>query len=327
MTEVSIVGVDLAKQAFQLHAAARDGMVVFRRKLSRSKFVEVMAKLPRCVVAMEACATAHYWGRVLGAQGHEVRLIPPGQVKVADKANEIVAIPKLLDLLAIEGAIVTLDAIGCQRAIAQQILDKKADYVLALKGNQGTLREDVELFAAEQIETQKELITVAARCGARYASAPCRVKGAIAALCVGGPRLSAVRKRSDGGAGRRRPRAHAHLPALNAEFIRYAGCSGLRLNLYGNSRPIAVMPSPLMNIWDATFKEKARRPCGYRRPAGRWSGRWRGVAVFHHVQRSHRCPRHRPEARTSRAAPAPRSGYPIQIVSNRLPARIFVTDL
>ena len=73
-----------------------------------------------------------------------------GQVKVADKANEIVAIPKLLDLLAIEGAIVTLDAIGCQRAIAQQILDKKADYVLALKGNQGTLREDVELFAAEQ---------------------------------------------------------------------------------------------------------------------------------------------------------------------------------
>jgi transposase len=81
MTEVSIVGVDLAKQAFQLHAAARDGMVVFRRKLSRSKFVEVMAKLPRCVVAMEACATAHYWGRVLGAQGHEVRLIPPVYVK------------------------------------------------------------------------------------------------------------------------------------------------------------------------------------------------------------------------------------------------------
>jgi len=73
-----------------------------------------------------------------------------GQVKVADKANEIVAIPKLLDLLAIEGAIVTIDAMGCQRDIAQTILDKRADYVLALKGNQGTLREDVELFAAEQ---------------------------------------------------------------------------------------------------------------------------------------------------------------------------------
>ena len=73
-----------------------------------------------------------------------------GQVKVADKSNEIVAIPKLLDMLAIEGAIVTIDAMGCQRDIAQKIIDKKADYVLALKGNQGSLREDVELFAAEQ---------------------------------------------------------------------------------------------------------------------------------------------------------------------------------
>ena len=73
-----------------------------------------------------------------------------GQVKVADKANEIVAIPKLLAMLVIEGAIVTIDAMGCQRDIAQQILDQKADYVLALKGNQGTLRDDVELFAAEQ---------------------------------------------------------------------------------------------------------------------------------------------------------------------------------
>jgi predicted transposase YbfD/YdcC len=73
-----------------------------------------------------------------------------GQAKVADKSNEIVAIPKLLDLLSIEGAIVTIDAMGCQREIASKIVDNKADYVLALKGNQGTLREDVELFAAEQ---------------------------------------------------------------------------------------------------------------------------------------------------------------------------------
>src|SRR6266404_546893 len=73
-----------------------------------------------------------------------------GQVKVAEKSNEIVAIPALLDMLAIEGAIVSIDAMGCQREIADQILHQKADYVLALKGNQGTLREDVELFAAEQ---------------------------------------------------------------------------------------------------------------------------------------------------------------------------------
>jgi len=73
-----------------------------------------------------------------------------GQVNVAEKSNEIVAIPKLLDMLAIEGAIVTIDAMGCQREIASKIIAKKADYVLALKGNQGTLREDVELFANEQ---------------------------------------------------------------------------------------------------------------------------------------------------------------------------------
>src|SRR4249920_1432340 len=75
-----------------------------------------------------------------------------GQVKVAEKSNEIIAIPALLDMLAIEGAIVTIDAMGCQRQIAEKIVDKKADYVLALKGNQGSLREDVEVFAAEQKE-------------------------------------------------------------------------------------------------------------------------------------------------------------------------------
>src|SRR3954467_4409925 len=52
--------------------------------------------------------------------------------------------------MAVDGAVVTIDAIGCQRDIAQTIRDKKADYVLALKGNQGSLREDVELFVAEQ---------------------------------------------------------------------------------------------------------------------------------------------------------------------------------
>jgi len=73
-----------------------------------------------------------------------------GQVKVAEKSNEIVAIPKLLDMLVVEGAIITIDAMGCQRAIAQKIIEKQADYVFGLKGNQGTLRKDVELFVAEQ---------------------------------------------------------------------------------------------------------------------------------------------------------------------------------
>jgi predicted transposase YbfD/YdcC len=73
-----------------------------------------------------------------------------GQVKVAEKSNEITAIPKLLDMLTVEGAIITIDAMGCQRAIARKIIEKKADYVFGLKGNQGSLREDVELLVTEQ---------------------------------------------------------------------------------------------------------------------------------------------------------------------------------
>ena len=68
-----------------------------------------------------------------------------GQVKVDDKSNEITAIPQLLDLLEISGCIVTIDAMGCQREIAKKIVeDKDADYVLALKGNQNGLFEDVK---------------------------------------------------------------------------------------------------------------------------------------------------------------------------------------
>ena len=73
-----------------------------------------------------------------------------GQRKVADKSNEITAIPELLDLLTVKGAIVTIDAMGCQKEIARKIVAQEADYVLALKGNQGTLNDDVELFFAEQ---------------------------------------------------------------------------------------------------------------------------------------------------------------------------------
>ena len=76
-----------------------------------------------------------------------------GQVKVSEKSNEIIAIPALLDMMAIEGAVITIDAMGCQRAIAAKIIGKKGDYILALKGNQGTLHDDVKLFVSEQAET------------------------------------------------------------------------------------------------------------------------------------------------------------------------------
>jgi predicted transposase YbfD/YdcC len=73
-----------------------------------------------------------------------------GQIKVNEKSNEITAIPALIDMMEVEGAVITIDAMGCQRAIIEKILGKKADYIFSLKGNQGTLHDDVKLFVAEQ---------------------------------------------------------------------------------------------------------------------------------------------------------------------------------
>ncbi len=76
-----------------------------------------------------------------------------GQVKTEDKSNEITAIPELLDILALNGCIVTIDAMGCQKNISAKIIEKGADYVLALKGNQGILHEDIKLFFQDAKET------------------------------------------------------------------------------------------------------------------------------------------------------------------------------
>ncbi|WP_343501758.1 IS110 family transposase [Alloyangia pacifica] len=81
MTEITIVGLDLAKRVFQFHGATTDGGVAIRKKLSRGQVLAFFADLPPCVVAMEACATAHYWAREIGALGHTVRLVPPAYVK------------------------------------------------------------------------------------------------------------------------------------------------------------------------------------------------------------------------------------------------------
>ncbi|WP_292327678.1 IS110 family transposase [Mesorhizobium sp.] len=81
MERVTIIGVDLAKNVFQLHGAAEDGSPVFRRKLSRVQFCKFMASQPACVVAMEACGSSHHWARQMARLGHEPRLIAPAYVK------------------------------------------------------------------------------------------------------------------------------------------------------------------------------------------------------------------------------------------------------
>jgi len=81
MSEISILAIDLAKNSFQVCGVRSDGVVVFNRAVSRGRLVQLLADQPPCIVAMEACATSHHWGRVAMGHGHDVRLIPANYVK------------------------------------------------------------------------------------------------------------------------------------------------------------------------------------------------------------------------------------------------------
>jgi predicted transposase YbfD/YdcC len=137
-TILATLDADAFQQCFVAWVAAVTGqpagVIAIDGKTSRRTFAKKGAKAPLHMVSAFAARQ---------------RLVL-GQRAVGEKSNEIVAIPRLLDMLAIEGAIVTIDAMGCQRAIAAKIVDKKADYILALKGNQTSLHDDVALFVAEQ---------------------------------------------------------------------------------------------------------------------------------------------------------------------------------
>jgi transposase len=79
--EITTIGLDLAKRIFQIHCVDATGQVVFRKSLRRAQVLPFFAKLPSCLVGMEACGTSHHWARALIKLGHEVRLMPPAYVK------------------------------------------------------------------------------------------------------------------------------------------------------------------------------------------------------------------------------------------------------
>ncbi len=122
-------------------ARATDGrLVAIDGKTLRGSFDHAHRKLPIHLV--------HAWDHANG--------LMLGQIAVADKSNEITAVPALLSLLDLEGAVVSLDAMHCQTGTAKAIRDAKADYLLAVKANQKTLHEDIKLFFDDAIEQGDE---------------------------------------------------------------------------------------------------------------------------------------------------------------------------
>jgi transposase len=97
MGEVITIGLDIAKAVFQVHGVDVDGAVVIRKRIGRAKLLDFFADLPPCLVGIEACPSAHHWGRELAGLGHTVRLMPPSYVKAYLKrgkndANDAAAI-------------------------------------------------------------------------------------------------------------------------------------------------------------------------------------------------------------------------------------------
>src|SRR5215471_962400 len=88
MSEITTIGLDLAKHVFQVHGVDANGAVVLRKQLRRGQVMAFFGALPRCLIGLEACATAHYWARELQVVGHEVRLMPAQYVKAYVKRNK-----------------------------------------------------------------------------------------------------------------------------------------------------------------------------------------------------------------------------------------------
>ena len=130
----------------QLAKATEGRLIAIDGKTLRGSFDQAHRKLPIHLV--------HAWDQANG--------LMLGQIAVDEKSNEITAVPALLELLDVQGAVVSLDAMHCQKDTAQAIRDADADYLLAIKGNQKTLREDVKLFFDDAIEQGDEQLLAAA---------------------------------------------------------------------------------------------------------------------------------------------------------------------
>ena len=160
-----IIGVDLAKNVFQVHGANRSGAVLFRKKLSRPQFMKFMTAQPGCLVAMEACSTSYYWARTLLDAGHDVRLIPPIYVKPfvkrhkndAADAEAIVEAALRPNMSFVEPKSADKQALSMMMRTRDQLIDHRTATVNALRGHMAEFGLIVPV-GIKNIERLQELI-------------------------------------------------------------------------------------------------------------------------------------------------------------------------
>ena len=129
-----------ARETFGKKVAANEVVAIDGKTIRRSAYTPG----DKTKTAHKACHVVSAWANSLG--------VCFGQVKTEEKSNEITAIPELLELLDIKGMIVTIDAMGCQKKIMEKIAEKESEYVISLKGNQGTIHSDVKEFFEQQFD-------------------------------------------------------------------------------------------------------------------------------------------------------------------------------
>ena len=165
MTKFIRIGVDLAKNFFQVHAIEREGGAALTRKLTRAKFREFFTRLAPCRVGMEACGSAHYWGRELTAMGHEVVLIAPSYVKPYVKRGKNDAVDAAAICEAMSRPDMRFVPIKGARQQAVLMLHKTRDLLvkqrtMGVNALRGHLAE-FGLIAAKGIHKVKDLVALA----------------------------------------------------------------------------------------------------------------------------------------------------------------------
>src|SRR5215207_9736771 len=162
--EISTIGLDIAKRVFQAHGVDAQGRAVLRRKLQRAEVLAFFEKLPRCLVGIEACGTAHHWAREIAAFGHEVKLMPASYVKPyvkrgktdaadAEAICEAVTRPTMRFVPAKTEA---QQAAGAELKVRQMLVQQRTRTVNALRGHLA----EFGIVAAKGMGKVADLITV-----------------------------------------------------------------------------------------------------------------------------------------------------------------------